>query len=117
MPHTKIIDLRIPASGGYGLEIGEATIEYDPIKKCLTACTIDVEKRRGLGFDTRPIDCLADSDDLPFDDKPIASLGQQLALNWLETVAGRDWVTSLLLTKSEQRDMALEHQFDMARGA
>ena len=102
----------------FGLEFGTpASIEYDPISQRLTSCTIEVERLRGNKWESRKIDCLADLDELAFDDKPIASLVSTLVAQWLEGVDGMDWIVSLSLTPGERREMAQEHAYDLAREA
>lgn len=100
MPSTEI-ELNMPVADGFYLPIGYANLEFDPATNAMTTLTIDVEKRLGLGFESRTIDCLADSDNLPFDDKPIAALVQGLALQWLDSPAGSAWLQAANIMAGE----------------
>jgi hypothetical protein len=112
MSATKDIDLRIRAADGFGMDLGCATIEYDPTTESHTSCIINVDRPRGLKWTNRTIDCLADSDGLVYDDKPLAAMVSLIAQQWLESKEGQDWTQGLALTRGERREMALELAYD-----
>lgn len=116
MTHTKDIELTMRAAYGYGLEIGTARIEYDAYECRMVSCQVLVEKRDGPAkWITRKVECLADSEQLPFDDRPLAAMCEALAVQWLESDDGEEWKRSLILTPAERREMAAEHRFDCQR--
>jgi len=105
-PTTREIDLYMPASDGFGLYAGSATMEVDPIDRRMTGLTAVVEKGTGKNLRGREINCLIGSDALPFDDKPVAALVENLAAQWLAGAEGQAWLDSLQPTRSELRHMA-----------
>lgn len=116
MTHIRDIDLYMPAANGFGLYAGSATIEIDPDGRMIGLTTI-VELGTGRSAQGREINCLLGSDFQRFEDKPIAAHVEALAANWLTSDDGQDWIKSLVLTRSERRDMALENAHDVAREA
>lgn len=115
MPNTKEIDLYMPAAEGYGAYAGCATIEVDPISGRMIGLKRTVEILTPGGSIDREIDCLAGSDSLPYDDKPVAAQTEFLARLWLIGDEGMEWTQSLVLTPGEIKQIQLENAYDLAR--
>lgn len=111
------IELHITTDGGFIFEAGLATIAVDIEERCLSKCSITVYKWDADGLHGRDIDCLADADDLPFDDKAIAAWAQGLAADWLASTEGQEWLDEITPDETERHIQALELAWDQSREA
>ena len=106
--NTIDIDLFMPAAADFGLYAGNAQITADPISRRMIALRIMLERGHGANLETRTIDCLAGSDAIAYDDKPVAAHAESIASAWLAGPDGQCWLDKLKPTDAELMHMARE---------